>query len=427
MKRNKSARDFAKAKRILVGGVNSPVRAFRAVGATPVFVKSGRGAHITDVDGNTYVDYVMSWGALILGHAYPKAVKAAARALAAGSSFGAPTEAETELCRMISAAIPSMQKIRLVSSGTEAAMSAVRLARGYTGRNAIIKFAGCYHGHSDSLLIKAGSGAATFGVPDSAGVPACLAKETIVLPFNDLAAVEQCLAANGERIACIIVEPVAANMGVVAPAAGFLRGLRVLSRKYGIVLIFDEVISGFRLTYGGAQKLQGVTPDLTCLGKIVGGGLPLAAFGGDRRIMGRLAPEGDVYQAGTLSGNPCAVAAGIAVLRELSRRNYRELELKACYLCSEMSKALCLSGRGLSINSVGSLFTLFFTDKKVDDFASAKTADTAAYGTYFRGMLESGILLPPSQFEANFVSFAHSRADLDATLDAFSTTIKKHG
>lgn len=425
MRRNRSERDFKQAKEVLVGGVNSPVRAFRAVGATPVFIKSGKGPRITDVDGNSYIDYVMSWGALILGHAHPAVISAARRALERGSSFGAPTEQETELARIISGAIPSMQKVRLVSSGTEAAMSALRLARGYTGRSAIIKFAGCYHGHSDSLLIKAGSGAATFGVPDSAGIPACLAKETIVLPYNDIAAVERCLARVGERVACIIVEPVAANMGVVAPVPGFLQGLRAACDKHGIVLIFDEVITGFRLAFGGAQGLYGVMPDLTCLGKIIGGGLPLAAFGGDRRIMDRLAPEGDVYQAGTLSGNPCAVAAGIAALRELSCRDYADLERETVALCVEMAALMGKTGRAFRLNQVGSLFTLFFTGSKVVDFSSAATSDCTAYGTYFRRMLAQGISLPPSQFEANFVSFAHGKRDLSRTLSAFKKAVAK--
>ncbi|MGE5308681.1 MAG: glutamate-1-semialdehyde 2,1-aminomutase [Deltaproteobacteria bacterium] len=424
MRRARSEKDFRQAKKTLVGGVNSPVRAFRAVGGTPVFVKSGRGSRITDVDGNTYVDYVMSWGALILGHAFAPVVQAVKAAAGCGSSFGAPTERETELAGLIIEAFPSMQKARLVNSGTEAAMSAIRLARGCTGRSRIIKFEGCYHGHSDSLLIKAGSGAATFGVPDSAGIPASLARETIVLPYNDIGAVERCFASQGGRIACVIVEPVAANMGVVVPPKEFLAALRRLTRAHGALLIFDEVITGFRLGLGGAQSLYGIDPDLTCLGKIIGGGMPLAAFGGKSRYMDRLAPLGDVYQAGTLSGNPCAVAAGIAALRELRRRDYRSLDLKTASLCGELAGIMVNKGIPFRLNCAGSLFTIFFSGKDVTDFSSAKKADTRLYASYFRRMLEQGVNLPPSQFEANFVSFAHTRADLDRTVAAFSKAIR---
>ena len=422
MRHVRSLRDFTYAKKLLVGGVNSPVRAFKAVGTTPVFMARGNGPRVTDVDGNTYIDYVMSWGALILGHRFPAVAAAARRALDNGSSFGAPTEGETELARMISGAIPSMRKLRLVSSGTEAAMSAIRLARGYTGREKIVKFDGCYHGHSDSLLIKAGSGAATFGIPDSAGVPACLARQTICLPYNDIAALEARLAKDGEQVACVIVEPVAANMGVVAPRPGYLKKMRALTKKYGIVLIFDEVITGFRLTYGGAQNVFGVEPDLTCLGKIIGGGFPLAAFGGRAAIMDRLAPLGDVYQAGTLSGNPCAVAAGIATLKELSRRDYAALDNKAARLCAAMAAAC--ARHGMRINRCGSLFTPFFTGREVTDYASARGSDTRAYAAFFRSMLERGISLAPSQFEAGFVSFSHTGKDIDRTITAFTRSLR---
>ena len=427
MRHSRSIHNFSKAKKLLVGGVNSPVRAFKAVGTTPVFMKRGRGSRITDADGNTYIDYVMSWGALILGHRFPSVAAAARRALENGSSFGAPTEGETQLAREIARAIPSMRKVRLVSSGTEAAMSAIRLARGYTGREKIIKFDGCYHGHSDSLLIKAGSGGATFGIPDSAGVPASLARQTIVLPYNDPAALERRLARDGERVACIIVEPVAANMGVVTPQPGYLRTVRSLASTYGIVLIFDEVITGFRLKYGGAQDIFGVTPDLTCLGKIIGGGFPLAAFGGSARIMDRLAPLGDVYQAGTLSGNPCAVAAGLATLKELSRRDYAALDQKAARLCGAMGAACERQGMPLRVNRCGSLFTPFFTGRVVRDYASARLSDTRAYAAFFRSMLNKGISLAPSQFEAGFVSFSHTGADIERTIAAFTRTMKEVG
>ena len=418
MKVARSKKDFERAKKILVGGVNSPVRAYAAVGGTPRFIASARGSAVTDVDGNRYVDFVMSWGAVILGHAFAPAVKAVKAALEKGSTYGAPTEKETELAGLIRGAFPSMEKVRLVSSGTEAAMSCVRLARGYTGRTKIIKFEGCYHGHSDSLLIRAGSGAATFGIPDSAGIPGCLAKETIVLPFNDIRALEEAMRRYGKETACVIVEPVAANMGVVLPERGFLEALRRLTRKYAAVLVFDEVISGFRLAFGGAQGLYGISPDLTCLGKIIGGGLPLAAFGGSGRIMERLAPLGDVYQAGTLSGNPCAAAAGIAVLTDLKHRDYSLLDEKAAGLCDGLRLAFSRQGIPIAVNRCGGVFTLFFSPGKVRDFSSAKRSDTRSYGRYFHHMLEEGINLPPSQFEANFVSFCHSAADIRAMLAA---------
>jgi len=405
---------FAKAQRVIPGGVNSPVRAFRGVGGTPFFVAKAEGCRITDVDGRTYIDFLGSWGPLILGHAAPALVEAVGEALRRGTSYGAPTPGEVELAEIISRAVPTMEMVRLVSSGTEAAMSAIRLARGATGRDAIIKFEGCYHGHADSLLVKAGSGGATFGVPDSLGVPAALAQLTITVPFNDLAAVEAVMAARGREVAAIIVEPVAGNMGVVPPAAGFLQGLRALCDAHGALLIFDEVITGFRVAYGGAQALYGVRPDLTCLGKIIGGGLPVGAYGGMRAIMERVAPLGGVYQAGTLSGNPLAVAAGIATLRTLEKPGvYSRLEESGASLELGLAGGAKSAGVPLTVNRVGSMLTAFFSDSPVTDYASAKRSDTARYGRFFHAMLDGGVFLAASQFEAAFVSLAHSPADLD--------------
>ena len=405
---------FAKAQRVIPGGVNSPVRAFRGVGGTPFFIAKAEGCRITDVDGRTYIDFLGSWGPLILGHAAPALVEAVGEALRRGTSYGAPTPGEVELAEIISRAVPTMEMVRLVSSGTEAAMSAIRLARGATGRDAIIKFEGCYHGHADSLLVKAGSGGATFGVPDSLGVPAALAQLTITVPFNDLAAVEAVMAARGREVAAIIVEPVAGNMGVVPPAAGFLQGLRALCDAHGALLIFDEVITGFRVAYGGAQALYGVRPDLTCLGKIIGGGLPVGAYGGMRAIMERVAPLGGVYQAGTLSGNPLAVAAGIATLRTLEKPGvYSRLEESGASLELGLAGGAKSAGVPLTVNRVGSMLTAFFSDSPVTDYASAKRSDTARYGRFFHAMLDGGVFLAASQFEAAFVSLAHSPADLD--------------
>ncbi|HUO63795.1 MAG TPA: glutamate-1-semialdehyde 2,1-aminomutase [Terriglobales bacterium] len=405
---------FAKAQRVIPGGVNSPVRAFRGVGGTPFFVAKAEGCRITDVDGRTYIDFLGSWGPLILGHAAPALVEAVGEALRRGTSYGAPTPGEVELAEIISRAVPTMEMVRLVSSGTEAAMSVIRLARGATGRDAIIKFEGCYHGHADSLLVKAGSGGATFGVPDSLGVPAALAQLTITVPFNDLAAVEAVMAARGREVAAIIVEPVAGNMGVVPPAAGFLQGLRALCDAHGALLIFDEVITGFRVAYGGAQALYGVRPDLTCLGKIIGGGLPVGAYGGMRAIMERVAPLGGVYQAGTLSGNPLAVAAGIATLRTLEKPGvYSRLEESGASLELGLAGGAKSAGVPLTVNRVGSMLTAFFSDSPVTDYASAKRSDTARYGRFFHAMLDGGVFLAASQFEAAFVSLAHSPGDLD--------------
>jgi glutamate-1-semialdehyde 2,1-aminomutase len=404
---------FGRAQRVIPGGVNSPVRAFRGVGGSPFFVASAEGCRITDVDGRTYIDFLGSWGPLILGHAAPVLVEAVGEALARGTSYGAPTQAEVEMAELISRAVPSMEMSRLVSSGTEAAMSAIRLARGATGRDVIVKFEGCYHGHADSLLVKAGSGGATFGLPDSQGVPAALAALTATVPYNDLASVERLMAARGREVAAIIVEPVAGNMGVVPPAPGFLLGLRATCDRHGSLLIFDEVITGFRVAYGGAQALYGVRPDLTCLGKIIGGGLPVGAYGGARSIMERVAPLGGVYQAGTLSGNPLAVAAGLATLRALEAPEvYRRLEESGAQLESGLIDGAKAAGVPLVVNRVGSMLTAFFTEAPVTDYASAKRSDTVRYGRFFHAMLDGGVFLAASQFEAAFVGLAHSASDL---------------
>jgi glutamate-1-semialdehyde 2,1-aminomutase len=400
---------------LMPGGVNSPVRAFGAVGGRPFFVSRGEGPRIWDVDGRSYLDFLGSWGPLILGHAPRAVVEAVALAVRGGSSFGAPTAREVELAELISRAIPSIEMVRLVSSGTEAAMSAIRLARGATGRDAIIKFDGCYHGHADSLLVKAGSGGATFSIPDSLGVPAALAALTLSLPFNDLDAVRRAFEAREGDIAAVIVEPVAGNMGVVPPAPGFLQGLLDLTRHHGALLIFDEVITGFRVAYGGAQSFYGASPDLTCLGKIIGGGLPVGAYGGRRDLMEHIAPLGKVYQAGTLSGNPLAVTAGLATLQALRNPTaYRRLEAMGGRLQAGLEAAAREAGVPLTVNRVGSMLTPFFAEGPVADFESAKRSDTARYAKFFHGMLARGIFLAPSQFEAAFVSLAHSEADIDS-------------
>ena len=420
-----NARLFAEAKELIPGGVNSPVRAFGSVDATPLFIERAQGAKIYDSEGREYIDYVLSWGPAILGHAHPQVIEAIIAAARRGTSYGAPTEAESEMARLIIDALPSVEMVRMVSSGTEAVMSAIRLARGYTGRDKILKFTGCYHGHSDSLLVKAGSGVATLGIPGSPGVPRQLAELTITVPYNDLEAVRGVMEREGEQIACIIVEPVAGNMGGVLPEETFLPGLRELTIKHGSLLIFDEVITGFRLTYGGFQDLAGIEPDLTCLGKIIGGGLPVGAFGGRRAIMEQLAPLGPVYQAGTLSGNPVAMAAGIATLKILKgkRGEYARLATMTAEACAGM-EALFAAGRiPVIINRMGSLFTIFFTGGPVYDYATAAKSDTQLFARYFRGMLDRGINLAPSQFEAAFLSFAHSAEDLDKTLAACEETI----
>jgi glutamate-1-semialdehyde 2,1-aminomutase len=410
----RSRRLLAEAERRIPGGVNSPVRAFRSVGGEPRFIARGEGARVWDVDGRAYLDFVASWGPLILGHAPPAVVEAVAAAAARGTSYGAPTPQEVELAATITAAYPSMEMMRLVSSGTEAAMSAIRLARGATGRDVLVKFDGCYHGHADSLLVKAGSGGATFGIPDSRGVPAALASLTLTLPFNDLDAVRGLFQARGSEIAALIVEPVAGNMGVVPPAPGFLEGLREITAAHGSLLIFDEVITGFRVAYGGAQELYGVQPDLTCLGKIIGGGLPVGAYGGRRSIMEHVAPLGGVYQAGTLSGNPLAVAAGLTTLRALEdRKAYGRLDALGARLEHGLRDAADKAGLPLTVNRVSSMLTAFFCAGPVRDYAGARAADSARYARFFHAMLERGVALAPSQFEAAFVSLAHTEDDID--------------
>lgn len=410
---------FQEAARYFPGGVNSPVRAFRAVGVEPFFVARAAGSRVTDVDGRTYVDYVGSWGPMILGHAHPRVVAAIQSAAEAGTSYGAPTESENRLARLVQAAFPSMERMRFVSSGTEACMSALRVARGFTGRTEIVKFDGGYHGHADSLLVKAGSGSLTFGVPDSLGVPAALAQHTLTLPYNDLDAARALFAARGTAIAAVIIEPVAGNMGVVAPRPGFLEALRELTRRHGTLLIFDEVITGFRVALGGAQALYGITPDLTCLGKIVGGGLPVGAYGGRADVMERVAPLGAVYQAGTLSGNPLAMAAGAETLTLLQAPGvYDQLETKGAGLAQGLTEAATECGIPAQVNRVGSMLTAFFVDGPVHDYASVKRADTGRYGVFFRAMLERGVSLAPSQFEAAFVSLAHTNDDLRITIAA---------
>ncbi len=405
---------FERAQKVIPGGVNSPVRACRAVGGHPLFISHGDGSHITDADGRDYIDMVSSWGPLILGHAHREVLEAVQEVMASGTSFGAPTELEVRFAEELCRAVPSMQRVRAVSSGTEATMSALRLARGATGRDVIVKTSGGYHGHADCLLVAAGSGAATFSIPGSAGVPAGTARDTLVVPYNDLAAAEEVFAAHGERIACIILEPVAGNVGVVPPVEGYLAGLRRLTEKHGALLIFDEVITGFRMAFGGAQEIYGITPDLTCLGKVVGGGLPAAAFGGRADLMDRLAPVGDVYQAGTLSGNPLALAAGLKTLEILQRPGaYARLEELGARLEKGLRAAAEAANVPACINRVGSMMTLFFCPGPVRSYEEAKAADTERFGRYFGAMREGGVFLPPSQFEAMFVSLAHSEAEVD--------------
>ncbi len=415
----RSAALFARAQQVIPGGVNSPVRAFRAVGGQPIFIDHGAGAYLFDVDGNQTIDYVGSWGPLILGHAHPHVIAAVTAAAQRGTSFGAPTEAEVILAELVIAAVPSIELVRFVNSGTEATMSALRVARAYTGRNKIIKFAGGYHGHADMLLVAAGSGALTLGMPDSPGVPPAATAETLVAPYNDLAAVEELYARFPDEIAAVIVEPVAGNMGCVPPAPGFLAGLRAITQAQGSVLIFDEVMTGFRVAYGGAQALYGVTPDMTCLGKIVGGGLPAAAYGGRRDILSLVSPAGPVYQAGTLSGNPLAMAAGAAQLELLREPGvYERLEHLTAALAEGIGAAAGAAGVSLYQTRVGSMFCAFFTEGPVTDEASAKRSDAQAFATYFRAMLEHGVYLAPSQFEAGFVSLAHSDSDIAHTIAA---------
>ncbi|MGQ9508998.1 MAG: glutamate-1-semialdehyde 2,1-aminomutase [Thermodesulfobacteriota bacterium] len=426
MNRKKSITLYRRALGLLPGGVNSPVRAFKAVGLTPIFIESAKGSKLWDIDGNEYIDYVGSWGPMILGHAHPKVITALRRVLPKGTSFGASTPLEIELALRIRKAFPSMELVRMVNSGTEAVMSAIRLARGYTGRNKIIKFEGCYHGHGDSLLVKAGSGGATFGIPDSLGVPGDIAKHTLTTPYNDLERVEALVNQYLGEVACIIVEPIAGNMGVVPPKKGFLEGLRGICDEKGILLIFDEVITGFRVAYGGAQELFGIKADLTCLGKIIGGGLPVGAYGGKEKIMEKVSPLGGVYQAGTLSGNPLAMAAGIETLEILrSKKIYVELERKTSFLAEGILQ--CAEDRGISVtvNQVPGMLTLFFTEGPVKDYSTAKMSDTKRFAQFFNEMLNQGIYLPPSQFEAWFLSLAHSQKDLDQTLEACEMAFRR--
>ena len=413
MNRTKSEAAFERAQKVIPGGVNSPVRAYRGVGGNPPFIARGQGSHIFDIDGNEYIDYVGSWGPLLLGHRHPAIVEAVREALETGTSFGAPTEREIDLAEAIREAVPSMEMVRLVNSGTEATMSAIRVARGFTSRDLTVKFEGCYHGHVDSLLVKAGSGLATLGIADTQGVPKGFTDTTVALPFNSVDAVEAAFRVHGERIASVIVEPVVGNMGCVPPRPGFLEALREITARYGALLILDEVMTGFRVAYGGAQARFGIRPDMTTLGKVIGGGLPIGAYGGRADIMSRVAPVGPVYQAGTLSGNPLAVAAGLAMLRYLKAHPevYSELETKSAAIVDA-------APAGITVNRVGAMFTWFFTDQPVTDWDSAKLADTGKFAAFHRSMLEQGIYLPPSQFEAAFVSAAHTDEDIRRTREA---------
>ena len=426
MKHDKSLELFEAALSLMPGGVNSPVRAFKAVGGHPIFIDRASGCLMYDADGNEYIDYVLSWGPMIAGHTHPAVTEALKEAVSRGTSFGAPTALEIELTRMVRDAFPSMELIRLVNSGTEATMSAIRLARAHTGRDKILKFEGCYHGHADSLLVKAGSGVATLGVPDSPGVPADFAKNTLTAPFNNFEAVKMIMENNGSDIACIIVEPVPGNMGVVPSADGFLRMLREITTQYGTLLIFDEVMSGFRVAYGGAQELYGITPDLTCLGKIIGGGLPVGAYGGRKEIMEKIAPSGPVYQAGTLSGNPLAMTAGIETLKILSQPGtYERLNRLSEQLSQGFSDAAKSAGATVYNTGVGSMVCTFFTEGPVTDYESAKKSDTVAFGKFFLAMLEEGIYLAPSQFEAIFLSIAHKEEHIEKTIRAANKAFRK--
>ncbi len=425
MNHRKSAELFAKAQQVIPGGVNSPVRAFKSVGGDPVFIERAQGSKIYDVDGNSYIDYVGSWGPMILGHAHPEVVEAIRAAAGDGASFGAPTEKEIVLAEMVCEAYPNIEKVRMVSSGTEATMSAIRLARGHTGRDKILKFDGCYHGHADSLLVKAGSGAATFGVPTSPGVPADFAKHTLTANYNDLEDVRSLIEANKGEIACIILEPIAGNMGCVPPRTGFLEGLRELCDREEIVLIIDEVMTGFRVAYGGAQERLGIRGDLVCLGKIVGGGLPVGAFGGKKEIMDKLSPEGGIYQAGTLSGNPLAMSAGIATLRLLKEEGfYDRIEEKSAYLEKGLREAAKECPIPTCLQRMGGMFCTYFQAGPVYSFADAAKSDATAFGRFFRSLLEQGVQIAPSQFEAGFMSIAHTTTDLDKTIEAARKAFK---
>ncbi|MEC7640632.1 MAG: glutamate-1-semialdehyde 2,1-aminomutase [Nitrospinota bacterium] len=424
MNRKKSEEYFNRAQQLMPGGVNSPVRAFKAVGGNPIFIQEASGSKITDVDGNIYIDYVASWGPLIHGHAHPRIVEAIRQAAAKGTSYGAPTQMEIALAEKVMKAFPSMERVRMVSSGTEAGMSAIRLARGYTGRDKIVKFEGCYHGHADSLLVKAGSGLISLGIPECPGIVPDLAKNTITLPFNNADKVRDLFNQEGKTIACIIVEPIAGNMGVIPPKPGFLETLREVTTKNGSVLIFDEVITGFRVSLGGAQEIYGIQPDLTCLGKIIGGGLPVGAYGGRKDIMDCIAPVGAVYQAGTLSGNPLAMAAGIETLNMLSDKAiYDDLERKSQKYCQGLQKITDRLAITAQFSRVGSTFSMFFTGQEVTDYSSVTTCDTEFFKRYFTALLEEGIAIAPSQFEAGFMSTVHTDGDIEKTLAAMEKAL----
>ncbi len=426
MKREKSKKLFEEAKKYLVGGVNSPVRAFKALGGEPVFIDRGKGSHIWDVDGNEYIDYVLSWGPLILGHAHDQIVNTIKQVSNYGTSFGAPTKLEVDMAKAVVEAVPSIEMVRFVNSGTEATMSAIRLARGYTGRKKIIKFEGCYHGHGDSLLVSAGSGVATLGIPGTPGIPEDLAQHTIVLPYNDIEAVEEAFKKYGDDIACVIIEPVAGNMGVIAPSKEYHQRLREITQDYGSLLIWDEVMTGFRLALGGAQELYGIQPDLTTLGKVIGAGLPVGAYGGKAEIMRYVAPEGPVYQAGTLSGNPLAMAAGLKQLEILKETDpYPELDEKGKMLEDGLNNLIEKYNIPAKVNRVGSMITLFFTDKEPKNFNDVKQCDLETFTQFFWSLLDKGVYIAPSQFEASFLSTAHSREDINQTLNAVEDTFKE--
>jgi len=419
MEWKKSNRLYKRACELIPGGVNNPVSAFRAVGGNPIFIDRGKGSKIYDVDGNAYIDYVLSWGPLILGHSHPKVVNAIKKAAEKGTSYGAPTPLEIELAEAVLKVYPSMDKVRMVNSGTEATMSAIRVARGFTGRDKIIKFEGCYHGHADGLLVKAGSGATTFGVPDSPGVPKSYAKNTITLPFNDMAALQSIIKKEWKSVACVIIEPVVGNIGCVLPKPGFLESLRKLTKKFGIILIFDEVMTGFRVAFGGAQAYYGITPDMTCLGKVIGGGLPVGAYGGKKEIMAMVSPEGPVYQAGTLSGNPLAMTAGIETLRILSKENtYNKLESTGALLEEGLADAARKAGVNTRFYRAGTMFCTYFTNTDVIDYKTAKTSDTARFSRFFSAIIKKGVYIAPSQFEAGFISLAHTEKDIEKTVKA---------
>ncbi len=425
IKHDKSRRLFNKAIGLIPGGVNSPVRAYKSVGASPIFIREAKGSKIFDVDGNEYIDYVLSWGPMILGHAHHSVVTALKKAVEKGTSYGAPTELEVELARLLLKAYPSMEKVRMVNSGTEATMSAIRVARGFTKRDKIIKFEGCYHGHADGLLTKAGSGATTLGIPTSPGVPKSYARNTITVPFNDIKTIKSVIEKEWKNIACIILEPVVGNIGCVLPRKGFLDGIRKLSSKYGIVLIFDEVMTGFRVSYGGAQSFFGIEPDMTCLGKVIGGGLPVGAYGGKEEIMSIVAPEGPVYQAGTLSGNPLAMTAGIETLKILSREGtYKKLEERAAMLEAGLIDVSRKTKSKTKFYRAGTMFCQYFTNKDVVDYNTALNSDTKKFAKFFIAMLEMGVNLAPSQFEAGFISLAHTKKDIQKTISCAYEALK---